>query len=71
MVKILNDAYVCIFQFTSFKAGRVIPDSRPSRVWPQQGIVLFDNFQLRYREGLPLVLRKITFIIKPTEKVNE
>lgn len=52
------------------EAERVIPDSRPSRVWPQQGIVLFDNFQLRYREGLPLVLRKITFIIKPAEKIG-
>lgn len=63
--------YLSIHFFLHFKAERVIPDSQPSRVWPQQGIVLFDNFQLRYREGLPLVLRKITFIIKPAEKVNE
>ena len=57
--------------FHHFQAERVIPDSRPSRVGQQLGITLFDNFQLRYREGLPLVLRKIHFIIKPAEKVNE
>lgn len=57
------------FIFVKFQAERVIPDSRPSRDWPQQGVVLFDNFQLRYRDGLPLVLKEISFMIKPAEKV--
>jgi len=52
------------------EAERVIPDSRPSRDWPQQGVVLFDNFQLRYRDGLPLVLKEISFMIKPAEKIG-
>ena len=58
------------FNFVKFQAARVIPDSRPSRDWPQQGVVLFDNFQLRYRDGLPLVLKEISFMIKPAEKVE-
>ena len=57
------------FEFVKFQAERVIPDSRPSRGWPHQGVVLFDNFQLRYRDGLPLVLKEISFMIKPAEKV--
>ena len=32
-------------------------------------MVKFDNFQLRYRDGLPLVLKGISVIIKPAEKV--
>ena len=57
------------FEFVDFQAERVIPDSRPPRGWPQQGVVLFDNFQLRYRDGLPLVLKEISSMIKPAEKV--
>ena len=57
------------FEFAKFQAERVIPESRPSGDWPHQGVVLFDNFQLRYRDGLPLVLKEISFMIKPAEKV--
>ncbi|KAJ7390648.1 Multidrug resistance-associated protein 6 [Desmophyllum pertusum] len=32
---------------TKTEAERIIPDSRPSSGWPQQGVVLFDHFQLR------------------------
>lgn len=38
--------------------------------WPQQGIVKFENFQLRYREGLDLVLRGINFSVNAEEKVG-
>lgn len=55
--------------FALFQAERIIPESRPSRDWPEQGVVKFDNFQLRYRDGLPLVLKGISVIIKPAEKV--
>ena len=55
--------------FALFQADRIIPESRPTRDWPEQGVVKFDNFQLRYRDGLPLVLKGISVIIKPAEKV--
>lgn len=38
--------------------------------WPQNGAVNFTNFQVRYREGLDLVLKGITFSVKPLEKVG-
>ena len=55
--------------FALFQADRIIPESRASRDWPEQGVIKFDNFQLRYRDGLPLVLKGINVIIKPAEKV--
>lgn len=55
--------------FALFQADRIIPESRASRDWPEQGVIKFDNFQLRYRGGLPLVLKGISVIIKPAEKV--
>lgn len=38
--------------------------------WPQQGVVEFKDFQVRYREGLDLVLKGITFACKSEEKVG-
>ncbi|XP_078381052.1 multidrug resistance-associated protein 1-like [Oculina patagonica] len=58
------------YSITKTEAARVIPDSRPSSDWPQQGVVLFENFQLRYRDELPLVLKEISFMIKPAEKIG-
>ena len=37
--------------------------------WPRQGSIKVENLSLRYREGLDLVLRDISFEIKPEEKV--
>jgi ABC-type multidrug transport system fused ATPase/permease subunit len=38
--------------------------------WPAKGRIDFNNYSLRYREGLDLVLRNISFQIKPREKVG-
>ncbi|CRL02864.1 CLUMA_CG015851, isoform A [Clunio marinus] len=38
--------------------------------WPQKGVVEFKNFQVRYREGLDLVLKGIDFITKSQEKIG-
>lgn len=38
--------------------------------WPQKGIVEFQNFQVRYREGLELVLKGIDFSVKSQEKIG-
>lgn len=38
--------------------------------WPQKGIVKFENFQLRYRDGLELVLRGINFSCFEQEKIG-
>lgn len=38
--------------------------------WPQHGQVRFENVDLRYRDGLELVLRELTFTVNGTEKVG-
>lgn len=40
------------------------------RNWPEQGQVEFNNFEVRYREGLDLVLRGISFKVEGGEKVG-
>ncbi|CAG7836371.1 unnamed protein product [Allacma fusca] len=38
--------------------------------WPANGSVKFNNYETRYREGLDLVLRNVSFEIGPGEKVG-
>ncbi|KAK3836760.1 MAG: hypothetical protein J3R72DRAFT_200095 [Linnemannia gamsii] len=38
--------------------------------WPQQGRVVFKNYSARYREGLDLVVKDISFSVAPAEKVG-
>ena len=46
-----------------------IEDARPGTRWPDEGRVAFEDFATRYRPGLDLVLKGITFSIKGEEKV--
>ncbi|KAG8311150.1 Canalicular multispecific organic anion transporter 1 [Homalodisca vitripennis] len=41
----------------------------PPASWPDKGQVDFKNYQVRYREGLELVLKGVTFSVKGGEKV--
>ncbi|KAG0280370.1 hypothetical protein BGZ95_010380 [Linnemannia exigua] len=45
--------------------SKVVPD-----LWPAQGQVVFKNYSTRYREGLGLVLKHLSFEIKPQEKIG-
>jgi ATP-binding cassette subfamily C (CFTR/MRP) protein 1 len=47
-----------------------IPSNKPPSGWPDNGKVDFKDYQVRYREGLDLVLRGITFTVKGGEKVS-
>ncbi|KAG0093570.1 Multidrug resistance-associated protein 1 [Podila epicladia] len=38
--------------------------------WPAQGKVVFRNYSARYREGLDLVLKDVSFGVQPSEKVG-
>lgn len=44
------------------------PNDPPSS-WPSEGRIKFKDVELAYREGLPLVLKGISFEVKPGEKV--
>ncbi|XP_068124294.1 ATP-binding cassette sub-family C member 5-like isoform X2 [Hyperolius riggenbachi] len=42
----------------------------PPKEWPQDGAITYENVEMRYRDGLPLVLKNISFSIKPQEKIG-
>jgi ATP-binding cassette subfamily C (CFTR/MRP) protein 1 len=48
----------------------LIVEPRPPPTWPLEGSITFNNLSLRYREGLPLVLRGISCKIRGREKIG-
>ncbi|KAJ1896492.1 hypothetical protein LPJ66_003952 [Kickxella alabastrina] len=52
------------------EASVVIEDNCPAQSWPEQGMVEFKNYSTRYREGLDLVLRDLSFCVLPKQKVG-
>ena len=47
-----------------------IPENDPSKDWPSEGSVEFQNYKVRYREGLDLVLNGLTFSVNGGEKIG-
>ena len=52
------------------EADWVVEDNRPDPRWPADGAIDFNKFSTRYRDGLPLVVKNISFQIQPGEKVK-
>ena len=44
---------------------------KPPGDWPQQGVIAADKACLKYSEEAPLVLKELSFTIRPKEKVCE
>uniref|UniRef100_K3WIN5 Uncharacterized protein n=1 Tax=Globisporangium ultimum (strain ATCC 200006 / CBS 805.95 / DAOM BR144) TaxID=431595 RepID=K3WIN5_GLOUD len=42
----------------------------PAASWPTQGTITFENVSLRYRDGLDLVLKNVSFAINDGEKIG-
>ena len=45
-------------------------DDKPPATWPQTGQVSFENYAMRYREGLDLVLKSISCDVQGGEKIG-
>ncbi|XP_018432035.1 PREDICTED: multidrug resistance-associated protein 5 isoform X1 [Nanorana parkeri] len=54
----------------ALEAPARIKNKAPPADWPQEGEISFENSEMRYRENLPLVLKKVSFTIKPKEKIG-
>ncbi|KAM8953932.1 ATP-binding cassette sub-family C member 5 isoform 2-T2 [Pelodytes ibericus] len=54
----------------ALEAPARIKNKAPPADWPQEGEIRFENAEMRYRENLPLVLKKVSFTIKPKEKIG-
>ncbi|KAF6027753.1 hypothetical protein EB796_013942 [Bugula neritina] len=52
------------------EAPGIIEHRRPPTGWPEEGSIVFNKVNVRYREGLPLVLKNISFKVKPQEKIG-
>ncbi|KAJ7561975.1 hypothetical protein O6H91_03G050700 [Diphasiastrum complanatum] len=61
-----------ISQYTNIpsEAPVIIPDRRPPAEWPQEGKIEAKNLKVRYRPDTPLVLKGVSFVIHPCEKVG-
>ena len=47
-----------------------LPGDPNQEEWPTQGHIKLENLEMRYRKGLPLVLKGVDLDIKPGEKVG-
>ncbi|XP_033097216.1 multidrug resistance-associated protein 5-like [Anneissia japonica] len=52
------------------EAPATIEETKPTAEWPQKGKIQFKNYKMRYRDGLPLVLKGVNIEIKPQEKIG-
>eukprot|EP00057_Strongylocentrotus_purpuratus_P027802 XP_011682276.1 PREDICTED: multidrug resistance-associated protein 5 [Strongylocentrotus purpuratus] len=61
-----------ILQYTKLLESEA-PDEtteKPDKQWPSQGAIKFNNFKMRYRDNLPLVLKSITCNIQAGQKIG-
>ncbi|KAJ2851940.1 hypothetical protein IWW36_000713 [Coemansia brasiliensis] len=58
------------FSVLPSEASEIIQDRRPSDAWPEKGMVEFKNYSTRYRQGLDLVLKDLSFRVMPNQKVG-
>jgi len=47
-----------------------IPDKKPPQSWPQQGLIKFNNVELKYQKFGVSVLKNISLTIYPREKIG-
>jgi len=58
-----------MIEFSSQEAEWLKPDKPVSPAWPERGAVQFIDYKVRYREGLDLVLKGLSFSVRGGEKV--
>jgi len=68
--------FSCIERITYYgkkvpnEAPAIVKNNRPPQRWPDQGVISFNGFSMRYRDDLPLVLNQLTIETKPSEKIG-
>ncbi|CAK0780401.1 hypothetical protein CVIRNUC_005040 [Coccomyxa viridis] len=69
LASVAENAFNAVERISEFcdlpqEAPEVIPDTKPDG-WPDKGEVDFRNVQMRYRDGLPLVLQGLSVKVSP------
>ncbi|KAI7824477.1 P-loop containing nucleoside triphosphate hydrolase protein [Kickxella alabastrina] len=52
------------------EAPAIIENSRPEPSWPQNGVIEFRNYNMRYRSELDLVIKDLSFTVGKNEKIG-
>ncbi|KAJ3266425.1 hypothetical protein HDU77_001036 [Chytriomyces hyalinus] len=52
------------------EAAYELPERKPHALWPEQGVIEFKGFQMRYRDELDLVLKGLDFKVNANEKIG-
>lgn len=52
------------------EAAYEIPHNTPPQTWPDSGRIDFSHYSTRYRPGLDLVLKDVSFGVKSREKIG-
>lgn len=52
------------------EAPHDIEETKPPQEWPTQGAIEFSDITMRYRPGLPLVLKGLSLSVKGGEKIG-
>ena len=48
----------------------LLPQNKPSKSWPNEGQIVLTDVSFQYSQALPLVLKNVTFSVRPSEKVG-
>ena len=61
-----------VLEYTKFdvEAAPRIEATKPDSSWPHRGLVKFEKYSTRYRPGLDLVLKEVSFETKESEKIG-
>ncbi|KAF9400362.1 Multidrug resistance-associated protein 1, partial [Podila epigama] len=77
LVRTVNEVQTLLVSVERIKEYSIKPTEAPAVTgeslpenWPQQGRVVFKNYSARYREGLDLVVKNVSFTVEPAEKVG-
>uniref|UniRef100_A0A671LM74 Multidrug resistance-associated protein 5-like n=1 Tax=Sinocyclocheilus anshuiensis TaxID=1608454 RepID=A0A671LM74_9TELE len=54
----------------SLEAPARVKNKAPPSDWPQEGEIVFDGTEMKYRDNLPMILKKVSCSIRPKEKVG-
>ena len=57
-------------QYQAFKGVSVLDMNRGVSQWPSKGSIRFSSVSMRYRPGLPLALKNVSFRVRAGEKVG-
>lgn len=55
---------------TDQEAPHELPERKPAPGWPAKGALDFNSVVMRYRSGLPFVLKGLSMSIKGGEKIG-